>query len=105
MAQIRSFYKDKRIFITGHTGFKGIWLTSILLEFGAKIIGLSLNDKKKKLFKEYVEPKKVKSYFGNVENYNFLEKIEIIPLTVPGRIDGDRKKIVNVYIKKANDKE
>jgi CDP-glucose 4,6-dehydratase len=75
MAQIRSFYKDKRIFITGHTGFKGIWLTSILLEFGAKIIGLSLNDKKKKLFKEYVEPKKVKSYFGNVENYNFLEKI------------------------------
>jgi len=75
MAQIRSFYKGKRIFITGHTGFKGIWLTSILLEFGAKIIGLSLKDKKKEFFEEYVQCKKVKSYFGNVEDYNFLKKI------------------------------
>ena len=25
------FYKNKKIFITGHTGFKGIWLTNTLL--------------------------------------------------------------------------
>ena len=75
MDQIRNFYKNKRVFISGHTGFKGIWLTSILLSFGAKITGLSLNDNKKKLFKEYVEYKKVNSYFGNIENYNFLKKI------------------------------
>jgi CDP-glucose 4,6-dehydratase len=75
MDQIRNFYKNKRVFISGHTGFKGIWLTSILLNFGAKIIGLSLNDNKKKLFYEYVKYKKVKSYFGNIENYNFIKKI------------------------------
>jgi CDP-glucose 4,6-dehydratase len=75
MDQISNFYKNKRVFISGHTGFKGIWLTSILLSFGAKITGLSLKDNKKKLFKEYVEYKKVNSYFGNIENYNFLKKI------------------------------
>jgi CDP-glucose 4,6-dehydratase len=75
MDQIGNFYKNKRVFISGHTGFKGIWLTSILLNFGAKIIGLSLDDNKKKLFYEYVKYKKVKSYFGNIENYNFLKKI------------------------------
>lgn len=37
-----SFYKNKRIFITGHTGFKGTWLTRILLAAGAKITGYAL---------------------------------------------------------------
>ena len=42
MAEIKSFYKDKRVFITGHTGFKGTWLTRILLMFGANVTGYSL---------------------------------------------------------------
>ena len=37
-----SYYKDKRIFITGHTGFKGSWLTACLYLAGAKIKGYSL---------------------------------------------------------------
>ena len=37
-----SFYKDKRVLITGHTGFKGSWLTRILVNAGAKVIGYSL---------------------------------------------------------------
>ena len=36
------FYKNKRIFITGHTGFKGTWLTRILLAAGADITGYAL---------------------------------------------------------------
>jgi CDP-glucose 4,6-dehydratase len=36
------FYKSKKIFITGHTGFKGTWLCHILLQAGAEIIGYSL---------------------------------------------------------------
>ncbi len=36
------FYKDKRIFITGHTGFKGAWLCKILHMAGAEIYGYSL---------------------------------------------------------------
>jgi CDP-glucose 4,6-dehydratase len=38
-----SFFKDKKIFITGHTGFKGTWLCRILLQAGTDITGFALN--------------------------------------------------------------
>ncbi|MBR5375749.1 MAG: CDP-glucose 4,6-dehydratase [Lachnospiraceae bacterium] len=37
------FYKGKKVLITGHTGFKGTWLSKILLDAGAKVSGLSLD--------------------------------------------------------------
>jgi len=37
-----SFYKGKKVLITGHTGFKGSWLTSVLLHAGAEITGFAL---------------------------------------------------------------
>ena len=37
------FYKGKRVFITGHTGFKGAWLSQWLLELGAEVVGYSVN--------------------------------------------------------------
>lgn len=39
----REFYKDKCIFITGHTGFKGGWLALWLTELGARVHGYSLS--------------------------------------------------------------
>jgi len=36
------FWKNKRVFITGHTGFKGSWLTLWLVRMGAKVKGFSL---------------------------------------------------------------
>ena len=36
-----SFYKDKKVLITGHTGFKGSWMSCVLVNFGAKVIGYS----------------------------------------------------------------
>ena len=38
-----TFFKDKKVFITGHTGFKGSWLCKILANAGAKVTGYSLN--------------------------------------------------------------
>ena len=35
------FWKGKKVFITGHTGFKGSWLTMWLLNLGAEVIGYS----------------------------------------------------------------
>ncbi len=35
------FYKGKRVMITGHTGFKGTWMTKVLIEAGAKVLGYS----------------------------------------------------------------
>lgn len=37
-----NFYKGKRVFITGHTGFKGAWLSRILVNAGADVTGYSL---------------------------------------------------------------
>lgn len=37
-------FKNKRVLVTGHTGFKGSWLTSWLILLGAKVIGISLKE-------------------------------------------------------------
>ena len=46
--EIKNFFKNKRVFITGHNGFKGTWLTCWLDSLGAKIYGVSLVEKKEK---------------------------------------------------------
>ena len=38
-----SFYKGKTVLVTGHTGFKGSWLSKVLLNAGANVIGYSLD--------------------------------------------------------------
>jgi len=35
------FWKDKRVLVTGHSGFKGSWLSMILHAMGAEILGIS----------------------------------------------------------------
>jgi len=37
-----SFYKGKRVFLTGHTGFKGTWMSRMLVNAGAVLTGYSL---------------------------------------------------------------
>lgn len=39
---LNSFYKNKRVLVTGHTGFKGSWLSFWLNQMGATVIGYSL---------------------------------------------------------------
>lgn len=38
-----NFYKGKKVLVTGHTGFKGSWLSIWLHEQGAEVVGLSLD--------------------------------------------------------------
>lgn len=38
---LRSFYKGKKVLVTGHTGFKGSWLSWLLIDMGAKVVGYS----------------------------------------------------------------
>ena len=49
-----NFFKNKKILITGHTGFKGSWLVQSLLSVNAKIIGISLDDKSRKKTKKNI---------------------------------------------------
>jgi CDP-glucose 4,6-dehydratase len=37
-----SFWRHKRVLVTGHTGFKGAWLSKVLLHLGAQVSGLAL---------------------------------------------------------------
>jgi len=36
-----NIYKDKKVLVTGHTGFKGAWLVTWLLKLGAEVVGVS----------------------------------------------------------------
>ncbi len=50
LRQLQSFYEGKKVFVTGHTGFKGTWMTAILHNLGAKVKGYALNPEDSKPF-------------------------------------------------------
>ena len=39
---LRNAYKGKTVLVTGHTGFKGSWLSEWLLMLGARVVGIAL---------------------------------------------------------------
>jgi CDP-glucose 4,6-dehydratase len=41
-SSVSQFWRNKRVLITGHTGFKGAWLSLWLRELGAEVIGIGL---------------------------------------------------------------
>jgi len=71
----KKFWKNKKIFLTGHTGFKGSWLSLMLLQLGSIITGYSLPAKSKSLFQYAGIKNKInKNYFGNILDYQKLYK-------------------------------
>jgi CDP-glucose 4,6-dehydratase len=68
-----SFYKNKRVFITGHTGFKGSWLCKILVLAGAKVTGYALEpNTKPSMFELLNIDKNIASIIGDVRDYDHL---------------------------------
>jgi CDP-glucose 4,6-dehydratase len=69
------FWKGRKVFITGHTGFKGSWLCIILNKLNAKIFGFSLKPKKKSLFNQSKISKNLSSNtFADISNIKLLKK-------------------------------
>ena len=69
-----SFYKDKRVFITGHTGFKGAWLCRMLVNAGAVITGYSLAPPTMPSLFEIADIESdVCSVIGDIRNYSELK--------------------------------
>jgi len=73
---LKEFFTGKKVLITGHTGFKGGWLTQMLLELGAHIIGYSLKPNTvPNLFSILNLKDKIKNYFGDIAEYEKLFKV------------------------------
>ena len=71
---ISSFYYKRRIFITGHTGFKGSWLTAALHKFGADIKGYALEPEQNGGLYDFIQPLSiVKSFINDIRNKEVLE--------------------------------
>ena len=73
---LMSFYKDKRVFITGHTGFKGSWMCKVLEMAGAKITGYSLKAPTDPSLFEIAEIEKgmEKSIIADIRDLDTLKK-------------------------------
>ena len=71
-----NFYKDKKILITGHTGFKGSWLTIWLNQLGAEVVGISLDpESEKDNFVLCKLDKKIKDYRSDIRDLKSITKI------------------------------
>ena len=78
MIDLKKKYKNKKIIITGHTGFKGSWLTFWLNELGAKITGISNNEKSKPSNFEILQIKnKINHKVVDIKDLKKLKKIII----------------------------
>ena len=73
---LRKFYKNKRVLITGHTGFKGSWLSIWLKYLQANVCGISLkNTLKYSNYNLCGLEKKIKNYFFDLNDYKYLSKV------------------------------
>ena len=75
MFGLKEFYSGKRIFLTGHTGFKGSWLTQILVEWGAIVKGFSLGVQGENSHFELLGlGSKIENKLADIRNTEELEK-------------------------------
>lgn len=64
-----SFYKGKKVFLTGHTGFKGTWLSRILILAGAEVTGYSLEPPTNpSIFEATKTASQMKSIIGDIRD-------------------------------------
>jgi len=72
----RAFWQGKRVLVTGHTGFKGSWLSLWLQHLGAEVVGYSLPPPDTpNLFTIAAVADGMKSIFGDIRNLDMLRAI------------------------------
>ena len=75
MGKIKNFYKNKKILVTGATGFKGSWLCSWLLELGSKVYGTGFSpNQNKNLFYDLKLDKRITLKIIDIRDYNKLKR-------------------------------
>lgn len=72
----KSIYKNKKVLVTGHTGFKGSWLCLWLKQLGAEVIGYSLNpDTNPNLFELLNLESEITSVIGDIRDEEKLTNV------------------------------
>jgi len=66
------FWQNRRILVTGHTGFKGAWLTHWLASMGARISGLALPPHTQPNLFDLCAQNKSANIYGDVTDYSFV---------------------------------
>ena len=73
---MKKFFKNKTVIVTGHTGFKGSWLTLVLLNLGARVVGISNDIPTKPAFFQILKlNKKIKDLRADVRDLKIIKKI------------------------------
>lgn len=68
------FYRDKRVLVTGHTGFKGAWMCRVLDGAGANVTGFSIGiPTSPSLYEIAGISDKVRSVFGDIRDFDALK--------------------------------
>lgn len=71
-----SFYRDKKVLVTGHTGFKGSWLCEILLLAGAEVTGYALEPNTNPALFHIISLKKhMNSIIGDVRDLDYMKQV------------------------------
>lgn len=75
----KNFWENKRVFLTGHTGFKGSWLSLWLHHLGAKIKGYALEpDTNPSMFEEVQLESLIESEIGDIRDLDALMKSMVL---------------------------
>lgn len=74
MRLLKKYYKNKKILITGHTGFKGSWLSALLNLIGSKVYGVSLNIEKNSHYEKLKLNKTIKNKLLDIRNFKKLNQ-------------------------------
>lgn len=71
-----SFYKNKSVLVTGHTGFKGSWMCKMLVNTGARVAGYALEaPTNPSLFELCHLSEKMNSIIGDIRDLEYLRKV------------------------------
>lgn len=81
MSANRDFWKNKKVLVTGHTGFVGAWMCAVLKYMEVDVYGISLEADKESLYASIKNSLDVKEYIQDIRDFNRVS--EIIELIKP----------------------